>query len=124
MTNPADARRDVVDLERRFWTEGGGNPTFWSEHFADDGVVALPMGVLDKAQTMAAMEQAGPWAQASLDDLRILPIGDGSVALTYVARARRNSDDSEYIAVISSVYAHRDGAWVLVLHQQSPMSTS
>jgi len=38
--------------------------------------------------------------------------------LTYRWRSRRG--DSTYAAVMSSVYARRDGAWRLVLHQQTP----
>lgn len=115
-----DAEQTVLDLERRFWTEGGGDPVFWSRHFADDGLVALPMAIMDKAETVAAMEQARPWAGVTFDDTRFVHIADTAIAVAYRATARREGDPADYTAIISSVYARRDGRWLLVFHQQTP----
>jgi hypothetical protein len=124
MSKVPDLRRDVTDLERRFWTEGGGNPNFWSRHFADDGLVALPMGMMDKPQTVAAMHQAQPWSQATLDDVHLVLIADDVAALSYHATARRSGEQADYTAVVSSVYVRRSGEWLLVLHQQTPGSSA
>jgi hypothetical protein len=53
-----------------------------------------------------------------IDDARVLhPTADTAV-LTYRWRSRRG--EGTYAAVMSSVYVRRDGAWRLVLHQQTP----
>ena len=109
-----------VELEERFWLEGGGNPGFWRRHFAEDGLVALPLGVMDKAATLQAMQQAGPWSHVEMQDLRVLPIEDASVLVSYRARARRSEDADEYQAVVGSLYLRREGSWQLLFHQQSP----
>ena len=124
MSEVADTQHTVADLEERFWTEGGGDPDFWSRHFAEDGLIALAMGIMGKPATVEAMRQAAPWIQASLDDVRFVQVTDDVAALTYRATARRAGDEADYTAVVSSVYARRDGDWLLVLHQQTPSTPS
>lgn len=116
MGDPAD---ELVDLEERFWIEGGGSPDFWQAHFADDGVVALPFGIMDKDATVQAMSGAAPWTQVAMRDLRIVRLGEASALVTYRASARRAGDATDFDAVVGSVYRKRDGAWQLVFHQQS-----
>ena len=123
MTVVADVRDQVVGLEERFWLEGGGDPDFWRRHFAEDGLVALPFGVMDKAQTVAAMQQARPWARVAMDEIRVLAVGETSVLVTYTATAGREGDADDYRVVIGSLYARQDGSWRLLFHQQSPVTS-
>ena len=115
-----DQGSEVLDLERRFWLEGAGHPAFWQEHFAHDGVVVLEIGLLDKTDTVAAMEHARPWASVEMEDVRELTVGQDHVALAYRACGRREGDDAPYEAAVTSVYAHRPSGWMLLLHQQTP----
>jgi hypothetical protein len=115
------ARDEVLKLEERFWLQGGGDPDFWRTHFAEDGVVALPFGLLDKEQTVAAMEQAQPWATVRMDDLRVVPISDTVVLVAYRATGTR-TDADDYVAVVGSTYVRREGGWKLLFHQQSPVA--
>lgn len=112
---------DVTGIEEQFWA-AAGDPDFYRSHFADDGLIALAMGVMDKTQTVEAMGSAQPWAEFRLDDRRRLDIADDVASLTYRATARRESDDADYTAVVSSVYVRRNGDWTLVLHQQTPVT--
>jgi hypothetical protein len=112
----------VVALEERFWTQGGGDPGFWDEHFAEDGVVALPFGLMDKSETVAAMEQAPPWEGVRMDDLRVVPISETALLLAYRATGARPGAD-DYVAVVGSTYVRREGSWQLLFHQQSPVSS-
>jgi hypothetical protein len=118
MTDATSIRDELVALEERFWLEGGGNSELWRTHFADDGVVALPFGIMDKSQTIEAMARGRPWARIDMDDLRVVPITERSVLVTYEATAAR-ADDEDYLAVIGSVYVQRDDSWQLLFHQQS-----
>lgn len=116
-----DQRRDeLVALEERFWLEGGGNPSFWQRHFADDGLVSLAFGILDKPQTVTAMEQGSPWARIDMQDLHVIAADDTSCLVTYRAIARRAGDERDYEAITSSLYVRRDGSWRLLFHQQTP----
>lgn len=122
--NESPDHQPLLDLEHEFWTTGGGNPQFWSRHFDDDGIVALPIGIMDKPQTIAAMRQGQPWTRATLDDIHVTELAGGAIALTYRATAHREGDDTDYLAVVSSVYVRREDQWLLVLHQQTPTTES
>ncbi|MGA7228849.1 MAG: nuclear transport factor 2 family protein [Acidimicrobiia bacterium] len=111
---------DLVELERRFW-EGAGDAEFWRGHFADDGVIVLPTGHMDKATVVGIQANSDPWETYALEDVRLVDLGEGCQAVTYRARACRAGDESDYVAAISSVYARRGGEWLLILHQQTPI---
>lgn len=119
MTDAPSRRDELVALEERFWLEGGGNPGFWRSHFAEDGVVALPFGIMDKNQTMEAMARGKPWARIDMADLRVVPVTGTSVLVAYEATAARVDDDEDYRAVVGSLYVRRDDSWQLLFHQQS-----
>jgi hypothetical protein len=110
---------DIVALERRFW-EAADDPDVYRECFADDAVVVLERGLLDKAAMLEETASAKPWERHTMSDVRLVDIGDGVVALSYRASAERNGGNHRYDATVSSVYVCRSGTWKLVLHQQTP----
>lgn len=110
---------ELVELEDGFW-DAAGTPRFYDDNFAEDGVIALPMGIMAKSEVMEAMEAAEPWSEHDMRSPRVIEINRDVAALVYRASARRVGQESDYEAVISSVYARRDGAWKLILHQQTP----
>lgn len=110
---------EIIELEERFW-EAAGNPEFYEEHFADDGAIALPIGVMDKTSVVDAMASAQPWTGYELTDPAFIDIADDVAAVTYTATAVRDEGEP-YQAVISSVYVRRNGSWKLVIHQQTPL---
>jgi uncharacterized protein (TIGR02246 family) len=113
---------ELEDLERRGW-EALSSPegaAFYEDLMADDGVMVFPGMVLDKAETVRAIADAPPWQSFELADLRVIEATPESGIVTYDATARR-ADEDEYRALMSTVYARRDGRWRLLLHQQSPI---
>lgn len=108
---------ELVALERRFW-EAGGDPDFYREWFAPEGRCVFGFGMLDKDATVDAMASAAPWTDVTFEDLLAVPLAEGAAAITYAARATRG--DEIYEAMVSSVYARRDGTWKLAVHQQTP----
>jgi hypothetical protein len=110
----------LVSLEERFW-ESAGNPDFYRENFADNGVMALPVGLMTKTQVVDAMENVSEWSDYTIDDLRWVDVGNDAMALVYTTTAKRDDSDGTYHAAVTSVYANRDGEWQLVLHQQTPL---
>jgi hypothetical protein len=111
-------KSELLEVEEAFW-ESAGNAEFWREHFDDNGLVALSMGLMDKATVIQTQEDAEPWESFSLANVRILSLGEGVASISYRASARR-SDSDEYSAVVTSVYSSRNGSWKLKLHQQTP----
>jgi uncharacterized protein (TIGR02246 family) len=111
----------IVTLERRGWEAlcGPEGAAFYEELMADDGLMVFPGLVLDKAATLRAIAEAPPWSTFELDDVREITPSPDSALVTYRASARRGSGG--YEANMTSVYAHRDGRWRLLLHQQTPI---
>ncbi|MGA7271245.1 MAG: nuclear transport factor 2 family protein [Acidimicrobiia bacterium] len=112
-------KKELLELENGFW-QAAGNPGFYGDHFAEDGAIALAMGIMGKTEVMQAMEAARPWATYDLQSPRLIEISQTVAALVYRASARRASDDHDHDVVISSVYVRRRGEWQLIVHQQTP----
>jgi hypothetical protein len=110
---------ELLKLETGFWSSAGDGD-FYREHMAAHGLCVLPVGMMDKDETVAAIEQSEPWAEFELSDVKTLDLGDDEAALCYRADAARNSGSPAYKALISSVYTKLSGRWKLTLHQQTP----
>ncbi len=112
-------REVLLELEEGFWDAGNGD--HYREHMAADGLCVLPVGVLDKEATVAAIARAEPWSEFKLHEVRTLDLGDDEAALSYRAEAFRKDKSPGYFAFISSVYVRVRGEWKLFLHQQTPV---
>jgi len=114
----------LKELEMEGWealVEGTG-AAFYQRLLADDALVVLPMGVLSKEQTVAAFEQATPWGEYRMEDVRCTALPRGGI-LTYRATARRPGAPA-YVAWMTSAYVDEGGGWRMVLHQQTPVETT
>jgi Domain of unknown function (DUF4440) len=72
---------------------------------------------------LAGVADADPWKRFKIEDVRVVPLGDGVAALIYTANAERASQ-SPHEAAVTSLYRRRDETWELVLQQQTPLSSS
>lgn len=109
-------------LERRGW-EALSSPdgaAFYDDLMADDGVMVFPGLVLDKSATIRAIAGERPWASHELADVRVIEATPDSGMVTYRATSQRKGEDP-YRALMTTVYARRDGRWRLILHQQTPI---
>jgi hypothetical protein len=113
----------LLELEEGFW-KAAGDGDYYREHMASDGLCVFPVGVLDKEQTVAAIDKSEPWSDFRLHDVTALDLGDDEAALCYRAEATRNGKSAAYTAFISSVYTRLSGEWKLNLHQQTPIDGS
>jgi uncharacterized protein DUF4440 len=95
-----------------------GSGEAYRRHLADDAVVVVPGAVLTRDECIAAIDTAAPWDEHTISGARTTRLAADSAVLTYRWRSRRG--DERYAAIMSSVYARRDGDWRLVLHQQTP----
>jgi hypothetical protein len=114
------ARDRLLELEAEFW-EAAGDPDFYRANFADDGLMAFPVGIMTKPDVVAAMDAATEWESFTIEDPRYVEVGDDVAALVYSTAAREPGAGEEYRALITSVYVNRGGDWMLVLHQQTPV---
>jgi hypothetical protein len=112
---------EFIELEQRFW-RAAGDPDFYRQRFADDGVMAFHIGLMGKPEVVEAMAGAAEWSTFTMDDLRFVEITDDVVSLTYTTVAVPADSHDEYRAAVTSVYVRRGGEWMLVIHQQSPLA--
>jgi hypothetical protein len=114
----------LLAIEERFWRGGAEH---YREALATDAlmVFAPPAGVLDRAGTLASIEQAPRWQAVSFAAVHVARPAADVVVLVYQARAARENGAAPYDAQCSSVYV-RQGAegWRLALHQQTPLQAS
>ena len=111
-------RTELEQIEREL--AGGGGDAYRS-HLANDAIVIVPGAVMDRDSCAAAIDAAPRWDEWTIADVSVRLLSAESALLSYRWRSRRG--DTRYDAVMSSVYALRDGVWKLVLHQQTPDTT-
>lgn len=115
--------KTLLDLEAQFWT---GDVEFYRRNLAEDVVFVTPMpnGILNRQQAIAAVESTPRWHKVDFGRSRLMSITDNAAVLSYGVSALRKGEDVAYAALISSVYVRRNGAWLLAMHQQTPLSES
>jgi predicted GH43/DUF377 family glycosyl hydrolase len=111
---------ELLALEEGFWRAAGRRDAY-AAHLADEAVHVFPgWGVTtDNERVLQAVETVEPWETFSIDDPRLVELGEGAAALVYTAHARRAGQD-EYVAAMTSVYRRAANGWKLVIHQQTP----
>lgn len=108
---------ELVGIEREL---AAGEGDAYRRHLADPAVVIVPGDVLDREDTIAAMDASPGWNEFTIDEERLVRPAVDAAVLTYRFRGRRG--EIKYEAVLSSTYGRRaDGSWELVLHQQTPI---
>jgi hypothetical protein len=109
---------DLVELERGFWN-ATGDPEYYREHMADEGLAVFSIGVMGKDAAIASTSNAGmsEWTDIEISEPRLLELTPESAALVYQGSAKR--DGEPYSANSASVYVKRNGRWQMALHQQS-----
>jgi ketosteroid isomerase-like protein len=95
-----------------------GSADAYRRHLTADATVVVPGAVMGRDECAEAIGATAPWDEHTIADARTIAVTPDSAVLTYRWRSRRGDD--EYAAVMSSVYARREGSWRLVLHQQTP----
>jgi hypothetical protein len=111
------AKRHLLEIERELAAGGGGA---YRRHLADAALIVVPGRVLDRDETVAAMDASEGWDEFSIEDERLLGLGSETAVLNYRFRGRRG--ETVYEAILSSAYARRpDGSWRLAFHQQTPL---
>jgi predicted GH43/DUF377 family glycosyl hydrolase len=114
-------RDELLSLEEGFWRAAGSRDSY-AAHLADDAVHVFPgWGVTgDNERVLQAVETVEPWETFSIEDPRLVELGERAAVLVYTAHARRPGQD-EYVAAMTSVYRLTDEGWTLVIHQQTPL---
>ena len=110
-------QQELVELERRFWTEG---PDFYRNNLAEECLVAFEeMSGLMKKEQIAETVQESRWKELEISAKGLVEPSRDVAILCYEASAKRQNGEP-YAALVSSGYVRRRGAWKLAFHQQTP----
>lgn len=110
--------QELMDLERGFWLEGAD---YYRQHLADDFVMLFPgVGPMQREQAIEGIEGGRRWTHLETSNELTLDVAPDVCILCYEAAARRQ-DESNYSALVASVYVRRSDSWELAFHQQSPL---
>lgn len=119
-------KKDLLALEKRFWTAIKEKDAEGASSLSDDPcmvVGAQGVGEIDKASMSRMVETAGyELKDFSLDDVRIRQLSDTVVALAYKVSEDLKVDgkDVSLEAFDLSIWMKRDGQWVCAVHTEAP----
>jgi hypothetical protein len=105
----------LVAIEREL-ARGGADA--YRRYLHADAVLIVPGMVLDRVETIAAMDASPGWDEFTMERERVIPLAEGAALLTYRFDGRRG--EVRYAAQMGSVYVERDGEWRMIFHQQTP----
>ena len=120
----ADVLAELLDLEHQGWRSlcDGTGSRFYGGIMTDDAVMVLAHGfVLDRQAVVDSLDEAPPWRTYEITDERLIALDEDHAVLVYTGRASREDGEPPFVALMSSVYTRRDGAWRLALYQQTPV---
>lgn len=112
---------DLVSVERRFW-EAAGDAGFYERNMSAEGLLLLPIGLLDRDATLDAVGESEPWSTYEFEDLTVHELGLEGAVVCYGVVASRDGDETPYRALVSTTYRRAGGGWELVVHQQTPLA--
>lgn len=114
----------LVELEEAGWKalSDGTGAQFYDAFLADEAMMALPFGILERDVCVEAIAAAPAWATYELSDMRVVVLSDESAMVVYTAQAQREGQP-EYRAVMSTTYVWREDEWLIAFHQQTPLVT-
>lgn len=112
----------LIELEREGWQalSNGSGADFYGAAMADEAMMALPVGLLDRKACIDAMAAAPPWTTHELSDFQVVPLSETSAMVVYSAEAQREGQPP-HRALMSTTYVQRDGRWLITFHQQTPL---
>ena len=112
----------LVALEHQGWqalSEGTG-ADFYRACLTDNAVMVFPGMVMNREQSIEAMEAAPPWESFQITEPTVVQLTDESAVLTYKATAQRAGQEP-YSALMTSAYVDQAGTWKMAFHQQTPL---
>lgn len=114
----------LAELEQSGWNalSDGTGAQFYDAFLADEALMVLPSGILDRDTSVATIAAAPPWSTYELSDMSVVVLSEESAIVLYNVRAQREGQP-EYRAIMSTTYVLRDGEWLIACHQQTPLIT-
>jgi hypothetical protein len=113
---------ELLSIERGFWT---GGADYYRQNLDDLCMTVFTemAGAFKREEIAGMIADMDRWRELKLDVKGCLEPAFGFAILTYAVKATRKNNEA-YAAAVTSGYVKRNGAWKMVLHQQTPLSAS
>lgn len=120
-TPAATTAADPTSREKQIW-EGFKNKNFdiLASALADDAIEIEPDGVYDKAGSINGVKQVD-FTNVALSDFKEVKLDSDASLVTYVVKGSAPAFSPEGERH-SSIWANRDGKWMAVFHQGTPIA--
>ncbi len=112
----------LLHLERRGWDSlcDGTGADVYGALMTEDGVMVLANGmVMTREDVVASLAEAPTWDDYSVEDVRVVGVGDGAASLVYRGTARREGQDP-FTGAMTSTYVRTPDGWRLAVYTQTP----
>jgi uncharacterized protein DUF4440 len=118
-----DLQEQLTGIERKLWTN---DPGLYEDSLVEEALLVFPeTGVITRDAAVEAIRvenaEGRRWAEVHFHDVRTLRVSGEVAVLVYRVTARWEHEEAAISALASSTYVYRQGAWKLILHQQSPL---
>ena len=122
-----DAVRDqLISMEKQSWVAWQGHDgKFFDQYLADDHVEAEPGGFSNKKDVVNGVASGICKVETySLGEIKFTRISEDAAILNYQAEQKTNCGPAQVPtpALVSSVFVRRNGRWLNILFQQTPLS--
>ena len=114
-----NVKEELLHIERGFWS---GDADYYRQNL-DDLCVAVfteMAGAFKKEEIAGMITDTDRWRDLDFDVKGCIEPAPGFAILAYRVNATRKNNDP-YAAAVTSGYVKRNGAWRMVLHQQTPL---
>ncbi len=116
--------QELMELEHQGWQAlcNGTGADFYGRLMTDDGVMVLAHGeVFSRQDVVESLNEAPPWRSYTIDEERLIPLGDSAAVLVYRGTAYRDDPAPAFVALMASVYVRQGDGWALASYQQTPI---
>ena len=115
--------KELTSIERKLWRN---DAALYKDSLTEEALLVFAeTGVITRDVAVDAIRKENAegrrWADVRFDDVRTLGLGEDAALLTYKATARWEGEAEQMIALCTSAYVKRNGAWKLALHQQTAL---
>jgi len=113
----------LTTIERRLWRN---DAALYEDNLTEGALLVFAeTGVITRDVAVDAIRQENAkgrrWAEVKFEDVRTLSLTADAALLTYKATARWEGETGQMVALCTSAYVKRNGAWKLALHQQTEL---
>jgi len=117
----SDLLAELLSLERQGAQAltSGCAASFYGPLLTEDALMVVPGFIVDKAMFVQMVDGKASWTSFTVEQPRITSLTPDAAVLVYRAIGQR-AGQSDYVALMSSVYVKRNGSWKLAHHQQTP----